>query len=189
MDELEKLRAALKSAPPPTDPMVRAATLAGAMTKFDDQVSAPQGTADEARPTSDRPRRAGFLTGVRRMLSRPATRPALAAAASVAALFVGVLVVQPSLWRKPEAKAPPVLTEAPAAPVATVAPPAPEAKTTEAPKAEGAAAPMLGQDTRTAALSAPDPRSIGNTASAQHGSAGEADRSAGAGPCTRTRTA
>lgn len=113
MDELEKLRAALKSAPPPADPATKAAALARAMESFDRH----QGSATAPRPMSDRPRRAAFLTGVRQMLTHLSARPALAATASVVAICVGVLSVQPDLWR------PAVLPETtPAEPAPTQAP-------------------------------------------------------------------
>lgn len=123
MDELEKLRAALRDAPPPTDPAARTAALARAMESFDRH----QGSAQTPRPMSDRPRRAGFLTGVRQMLTRLSTRPALAATASVAALCVGLIVLQPGLLRQPDSLgAPPAPTPVTAAPPAKpAAPPAP----------------------------------------------------------------
>ncbi len=128
MDELEKLRAALKSAPPPADPAAKAAALARAMESFDRH----QEPATVPRPMSDRPRRAAFLTGVRQMLTQLSARPALAATASVVAICVGVLSVQPGLWRPaalPEAApAEPALTQAPAGKPAAKPAPTEEAR-------------------------------------------------------------
>lgn len=98
MDELEKLRAALKAAPPPADPTAKAEALARAMENFD----RPQEPAKAPRPMSDRPQRAGFLTGVREMLNRLTTRPALAATVSVVAICVGLVALEPGLLRRPE---------------------------------------------------------------------------------------
>ena len=100
-DEFDQLRAALKAAPPAPDPAARAATLARALENFEAQAAAPQETAPPPRPMSDRPQRAGFLTGVRTMLSNLTQRPVLAATASVAALCVGLVIVAPSLLRAP----------------------------------------------------------------------------------------
>ncbi|MBS0563882.1 MAG: VWA domain-containing protein [Proteobacteria bacterium] len=133
MDEIDKLRAALKAAPPAADPAARAEALARAMRKFDERAEGAQETAAAPRPMSDRPGRAGFLTGVRTMLARLTARPALAATASAAALIAGVLVLQPSLVRRPVAPAP--VAEPVTEPVAKVAPKA-EAKA-DAPAAKG----------------------------------------------------
>lgn len=103
MDDFEKLRAALKAAPPATDPAEKARVLARAMENFDRR----QETAKDPRPTQDRPQKAGFLTGVRAMLSKLTDRPALAATASVAALCVALVVFQPGLLDRPETLAPP----------------------------------------------------------------------------------
>ena len=64
MDELDKLRAALKAAPPPADPAAKAAALARAMENFDRAAGEAQETGEGPRPMPDRPQRAGFLTGV-----------------------------------------------------------------------------------------------------------------------------
>lgn len=128
MDELEKLRAALKAAPPPADPTAKAEALARSMENFDH----PQEPALAPRPMSDRPARAGFLTGVREMLNRLTTRPALAATASVVAICVGLVTLEPGLLRRPTVP----VTEPKAAPEQTAADPAAQG---EVKKTEGAA--------------------------------------------------
>lgn len=100
-DDLDDLRKALKAAPPAPDPAAKAAALARAMGNFDAHQKAAQETAATPRPMSDRPERAGFLTGVRTMLRRLTTRPALAATASVIAICVGLLTLEPGLLRRP----------------------------------------------------------------------------------------
>lgn len=102
-DEIDDLKSALKAAPPAPDPGAKAAALARAMESFD----AHQETAKAPRPMSDRPARAGFLTGVREMLNRLTTRPALAATASVAAICVGFLSLNSDLLRPHPLPAPP----------------------------------------------------------------------------------
>ena len=100
-DEFDNLRKALKAAPPAPDPAAKAAALARAMENFDAHQKAAQETATAPRPRSDRPQRAGILTGVREMLLKLTSRPVLAATVSVAALCVGVLIVQPGLMNRP----------------------------------------------------------------------------------------
>jgi Ca-activated chloride channel family protein len=87
-DELKKLRASLKSAPPAPDAEAKARALRLAIENFDRH----QETASATRPMSDRPGWAGFLTGVRTMISRLTSRQALAATASVAALGVAIAI-------------------------------------------------------------------------------------------------
>ncbi|MCA0270742.1 MAG: VWA domain-containing protein [Proteobacteria bacterium] len=91
-DELDKLRAGLKAAPPTPEAEAKARALRLAMENFDRH----QETASQLRPMSDRPERAGFLTGVRKMISRLTSRQALAATASVAAIGVA-LAIYPQL--------------------------------------------------------------------------------------------
>jgi len=139
MDEMDKLRAGLKAASPPADPAAKAAALARAMESFD----RAQETRAPERPMSDRPDQVRFLNGVRIMLSKLTSRPALAATASVAAICVGVLVAQPALWHAPKVapapqpvSAPPVAPTAPAkaeAPLAKVAAPPPAAAPADMP--------------------------------------------------------
>ena len=92
MDDLDKLKAALKASPAP-DPDAKAAALRLAMENFDRL----QGSTDAARLSQDRPPRAGFLNGVLGMLKSLNTRPALAATTSVAALMIGLFVAWPQL--------------------------------------------------------------------------------------------
>ncbi|MGL4311524.1 MAG: YfbK domain-containing protein [Paracoccaceae bacterium] len=95
-DDLEKLAAALRAAPPAPDPAAREAALARAMENFDRQISgAGQESAQALRPSQDRQQRAGFLTGVMQMLEKLTSRPALAATASLAIVGVGVLIALP----------------------------------------------------------------------------------------------
>ena len=92
-DDLSRLSRALRDATPAADPQARARALAMAMENFD---RLPQETAEEVRPNQDRPHAgAGFLTGVRTMLSHLATRPVLAATTSAAAICLGLIVVLP----------------------------------------------------------------------------------------------
>ncbi|MCB6179140.1 VWA domain-containing protein [Rhodobacter sp. Har01] len=112
-DPLERLKAGLKAAPPP-DGEAKARALALAMENFDRlQASGPA-----SRPKEDRPPRAGFLNGVRSMLTLLTTRPALAATTSIAALVVGVAVLLPVTEQLRSPGGPPVAprTLAPEAP-------------------------------------------------------------------------
>ncbi len=108
-DEILRLKAALRAAPPVPDPVARAAALARAMESFD----AAQGSAPDLRSMSDRPGRAGLLTGVWQMFGTLTARPMLAATTSVAALIVGLIVVLPAIRSgAPELAQPPApLTE------------------------------------------------------------------------------
>ena len=79
-DPLERLSRALRDAAPPPDRAARDRALARAMEKFDDL---HQGNAAPVRPNQERPRNgAGFLTGVRIMLTHLTSKPALAATTS-----------------------------------------------------------------------------------------------------------
>ncbi|WP_112311882.1 vWA domain-containing protein [Pseudogemmobacter bohemicus] len=94
-DDLNDLRAALKSAPA-SDPEARARALALAMENFDRiQGSADQSRHKEDRPGADTPRRAGFFGGVRQMMNFLTAKPALLATTSAAALVVGLAFVLP----------------------------------------------------------------------------------------------
>ncbi|MCU9847467.1 VWA domain-containing protein [Defluviimonas sp. WL0024] len=99
-DDLDRLRAALKSHPAP-DGAAKAEALRRAMENFDRH----QGSAQAPRPNQDRPARAGVLKGVREMMSRLTTRPALAATASVVAIGVAI-TVYPELRRSVSAPSP-----------------------------------------------------------------------------------
>lgn len=89
-DELDALKVAL-SRPTTPDPATKADAIALAMKKFD----AFQETSADARPNQDRPSRAGFLNGVRNMLTYLTSRPILSATTSAAALCVGLIAVMP----------------------------------------------------------------------------------------------
>lgn len=100
-DDLDRLAAALRRAPAP-DVAGREAALAAAMAAFDRNSATAAKTADViARHSQDRPDGAGFLTGVRQMFARLTSRPALAATTSIAALCLGVVLIQPDLIRGP----------------------------------------------------------------------------------------
>ncbi len=87
---LAKLGTALRNAPAP-DPEARDAALRLAMENFDRL----QGSTERPRPSQDRPSRAGFLMGVKTMLSKMNLRPSLVATTSVAALCLGVVILLP----------------------------------------------------------------------------------------------
>jgi Ca-activated chloride channel family protein len=89
-DDLDALRAALKTAPAP-EADARARAMAVAMENFDRL----QGSVDPVRSSQDRPEGAAPMTGVRRMLTFLTSRPALATTTSIAALVIGVAVILP----------------------------------------------------------------------------------------------
>lgn len=95
-DDLDRLAVALRQGTPAPSPAARAAAMAGAMAAFD-RAHPAQGLARGPRPSQDRPRGAGFLTGVIAMLNALTARQALAATTSIAALCIGVLMIQPVL--------------------------------------------------------------------------------------------
>jgi Ca-activated chloride channel homolog len=115
-DDLDLLRAALRSAPAPDgDARTRAMTLAVEnFARLHDQA---QGSASPARSSEDRPSEAAPLNGVRRMLNFLTSRPALATTTSLAALVIGVAVILPvaDLRLPVQTVAPEVKTEAPEA--------------------------------------------------------------------------
>ena len=126
-DDLDDLTAALR-ARPAADPAAKARAMALAMKNFD----AGQGLQPTPRPSQDRRRTAGFLKGLRDMLTPVSLRGYLAATTSAAVLGLGLVVVLPPLSQP------------------HLAPPASDLATTDAP---GAAAPP---QTESAARSAPD---------------------------------
>ncbi|NJM82085.1 MAG: DUF3520 domain-containing protein [Tabrizicola sp.] len=107
-DELDDLRAALKAMPGP-DQDAKARAMALAMENFDRLQGSPQ----PARPSQDRPARAGILNGARNMLNFLTSRPALAATTSIAALIIGVTVILPVTNLKPGNGDIPVTNEKP----------------------------------------------------------------------------
>lgn len=179
-DDLDRLAAGLKAAPPAADAEAKARALRLAMENFD----RVQENAAATRPSQDRPGRAGFVTGVRRMLSHLSPRAALAATASVAVIGLS-LALYPAFRRDAvlPAPLPAHVDEAPAAPApgetsATVPgglpeaaapalnelrkaeaepPAAPKMAQPEAPVAEAPVAQDMAQDMAGAVTSAPAP--------------------------------
>ena len=92
-EEFDALGAALRQTPPP-DRDARDRALALAMKHFD----ALQGSPAVSRPIAEPPK-PGFLTGVRLMLTSLTSRPALVATTSVAALCLGLVMLNLPLWR------------------------------------------------------------------------------------------
>ncbi len=90
-DPLDDLNRGFKAATPAPDAAKKQANLARAEEIF---VRA-QGSADGARPTPDRPEKAGVLKGVASMLAKLTTRPALTA--STALVAVGLVAFMPVL--------------------------------------------------------------------------------------------
>ena len=93
-DDLDKLKAALQTLPP-ADASAKAAALSLAMTNFD----ALQDSGNPVRPNQDRPSQAGFLNGVRTMMTNLTSRGFLAATTSAAALCLGLIVVLPTIYQ------------------------------------------------------------------------------------------
>ncbi len=93
-DDLDHLRAALKSMPAP-DADAKARALALAMENFARLHDSLQGSTTPVRPSDDRPQGAASLNGVRKMLNFLTSRPALATTTSIAALVIGVAVFLP----------------------------------------------------------------------------------------------
>ena len=115
-DDLSRLKAHLRAAPPQPDPNARAAALAAAMASFDWQAEAaatapeeispkPQESAAPPRPNPDRPKRSGWLGGVLDMLKNlslaPTLKGALAGGTALAALAVAVVALGPQLREGP----------------------------------------------------------------------------------------
>ncbi|WP_413850081.1 vWA domain-containing protein [Albidovulum sp.] len=147
-DELERLRDGLKAAPPAPDAEAKARALRLAMENFD----RTQETARVVRPSQDRPGRAGFLTGVRRMLSHLSPRAALAATASVAVIGLA-LALYPGLRRDAVLpRSPAVRVDGAPARPAPVTPTAGVVPGADAPQAEA----LGGTPTDTPAHTLPD---------------------------------
>lgn len=91
--ELDHLKAALKTAEPQPNADHKADAMARAMHEFD----RVQGSADGARQMSNRPNEgASIWTGVTAMFNRLTSRATLAGTASIAAVAVAVIVVAPN---------------------------------------------------------------------------------------------
>ena len=91
-DDLDHLKAALRALPS-ADASAKSDAIALAMKNFDDL----QGSRAPERPNQDRQNQAGFLNGVRHMLTSLTSRGFLAATTSAAALCLGLIVVLPTL--------------------------------------------------------------------------------------------
>ncbi|MDO8882334.1 VWA domain-containing protein [Pseudotabrizicola sp.] len=138
--DFEKLKAALKAAPA-SDPAAKVAALARAMDAYEDSALSGQGSNDPPRSTADRQPKAGFASGVRKMLNALKLKPVLAATTSAAALAVGLIVFLPQSEAPPERLAAPT----PVAPAPAAAPePAPEAIMTRKATPAEVAAPQDG---------------------------------------------
>ncbi len=94
-DDLDDLKAALNAATPAPDPAKKAAHLTLAQKNFADL----QGSRDDARLTSDAPKR-GLFTGVANMFSMISTKGALTATTALAA--VGLIVIMPQWSQIPD---------------------------------------------------------------------------------------
>ena len=93
-DDLAMLKAALQSNPV-SDPAAKSAAIERAMAAFEKLEVPPQGSAQDLRPTSDRPKGVGLLSGVRSMFEILKLKPVLALSTSAAALFLGVAIYLP----------------------------------------------------------------------------------------------
>lgn len=97
-DPLDDLKLAFSSTTPTPDPIEKAAALARAQEIFDRS----QGSVDDARPTSDHPKkRMDLITGVRHMFAAITSRPALTATTALVA--VGLVALVPVLRDGPPA--------------------------------------------------------------------------------------
>ncbi|UPH72608.1 VWA domain-containing protein [Abyssibius alkaniclasticus] len=90
-DEFDRLKDALKAAPPAPDAARRAENIAAALKNFDEA----QENANAPRPTSDRPQGAGLMTGVFKMFNKLSANAALIGSTSVAALVIGIYIANP----------------------------------------------------------------------------------------------
>ncbi|MBL4916173.1 vWA domain-containing protein [Szabonella alba] len=110
--DLDRLQRGLLAATPPAPDGARDRAMAAALAAFDALPQADaQGSGAQMRSSQDRPvSGAGFLTGVRTMLSNLAFRPVLAATTSAAALGVGLFVLLPMIGTNPGPVMPPGLT-------------------------------------------------------------------------------
>ncbi len=94
-DDLDDLKMAMDAATPDPDPDKKAAHLALAQKNFANL----QGSRDEARLTSDRPK-TGLFTGVAKMMSTMSTKGALTATTALAA--VGLILIAPQWLQTPD---------------------------------------------------------------------------------------
>ena len=149
-DDLEDLKQAMNAATPRPDPARRAENIALAQKNFVDL----QGSRDERRLTSDRPK-TGLMSGVKHMLNTLTSRAALTATTAVVA--VGLVMLSPlgdAIMPKNQdiPFAPAVLTDQPetqARKTASPAAPAPVIVEEAAPMAElGLAADSMAPESR-----------------------------------------
>ena len=159
MDELDKLRAALRDATPAPNEVSKETALRIAEENFANL----QGSASAARPTDISPERAGILKGLGQMFMKPNLKPMMLATTSLVIVGVGVVLTTPLMRTTPT---PSAKTEATTAPSATpeiniVAP----VENMAAPMSEliddVAAAPSAQSTVRSSrAKAAPTPRSV-----------------------------
>jgi Ca-activated chloride channel family protein len=115
IDDFERLKEELQRDPPPPDAHARYAALTTAMARFEENnASAPQGIAAEARPSSNDGRGPSAIWS-RIMNAMKPTRsgwtPALAGGASLAVLMIAVVstsVMRPDLFERRVSVAPPL---------------------------------------------------------------------------------
>ncbi|WP_226341050.1 vWA domain-containing protein [Gemmobacter serpentinus] len=100
-DELDRLKAGLRKAPPAPDRAAREAALSAALQSFDKIHDAPQGSADAPRPMPERPKKSGGIAGVLDMLKSLSPARVLAGTTSVVALTVAVIAIAPGLREGP----------------------------------------------------------------------------------------
>jgi len=152
-DDFDRLTRALRT-PPPPDPAARSENLRLAMENFDSL----QGSHQPLRPMSTS--RKGFWTGAQNMLNFLSSRQMLAATTSVAALCIGVVLIQPGMRDALTGGVeiiPQVPTNAPALPVQPLADDASSTALAE-PVLRQEEAPAIDHDqTMTDALAAPAP--------------------------------
>ncbi|MDF1873712.1 von Willebrand factor type A domain-containing protein [Vannielia sp.] len=99
--DLDKLKAALKAAPPAPDSAAKAAHMAAAMAAFDDEAektaTAAQGSASGPRPTPESRQKGWLWTGVQTMLDKLTTKAGLAATTGIVAAGLAAVVILPQM--------------------------------------------------------------------------------------------
>ena len=108
MDELDKLRAALRKAPAPDE-----ASKEAALRLAEENFTHVQGSPDAARPTDTSPQRAGILKGLGQMFMKSNLKPMMLATTSLVIVGVGVVLTTPLMRMEPAptAKTKPVAQE------------------------------------------------------------------------------
>ncbi|SDJ06097.1 vWA domain-containing protein [Aliiruegeria lutimaris] len=95
-DDLERLRAALKTAPPAADASRKAADISAAMAAFDQETENPlQGSPAEPRPSNSRPMMGRLIDGGISMIHALTSRAGLAATTGLVTAGLAVLIVLP----------------------------------------------------------------------------------------------